>query len=164
MKSTLLLALVILAVGGGIWAVFVGPLRDPKAALGDFIGGKGRAEDQLTDPLVLAGPRVRPVVLAAIADPAMPRRRYALSYLGCVEYTPAIEALRRIASDDSEFDYFRADALEALWRLDQTEAEDLARQFQTRSDLLGQTASRLMTAGPSPDCRPWLAALIGRHD
>ena len=72
MKTVILIALVIFGIAGGIWAVLIGPLRDPKAALDDFLEGRGRAEGQLTDPLVLAGPRVRPALLAAVASRGCP--------------------------------------------------------------------------------------------
>lgn len=49
-----------------VWACTEGPLRSPEAAFQDFTKAKDRAEDQLTDPLELAGPRVRPFVHAAV--------------------------------------------------------------------------------------------------
>ncbi len=165
MKLIMFALVLLLVLLGGLWAFLQGPFRDPADAMRDFLDGRGRFEDQLTDPLVLAGPRVRPLVLSAIADREMKHRRYALSYLGCAGYAPAREPLRRILSDETERDYFRADALEALWRLDQTEGNALALACRSREDLLGQMAERLIDAGrPWAECRSWFAALTRRHE
>lgn len=159
----LLAALAAILIASGLWLFLEGPLRDPADAMGDFLGDHGRFEDQLTDPLVLAGPRVRPLVLSAVADREMKLRRYALFYLGCAGYSPARETLRRILSDETELDYFRADALEALWRVDLVEGNDLAQAYQSRGDFLGEKAKQLIAGGPLADCRSWWSALIHSH-
>lgn len=148
---------------GGLWAFLEGPLRSPGSALHDFMEGEGRFEDQLADPLVLGGPRVRPLVLASVSDREMKRRRYALSYLGCAGYAPARATLRRIVGDEKEFDYFRADALEALWRLDPGEGKALALDYRSREDFLAKTAEQLLESGPWAECRSWFAALVRRN-
>ncbi len=165
MKILLITILVLLLICCGAWAFVEGPLRDPHAAMNDFLESRERFEDQLTDPLVLAGPRVRPLVLSAVADREMKHRRYALAYLGCAGYTPAQERLRQIVNDETERDYFRADALESLWRLDHEEASTVAQALQSRQDFLGQTAVRIVEFGqPASECRSWFAALTRRHD
>lgn len=165
MKTTMLALVLLLVLLGGLWVFLQGPFQDPADAMRDFLDGRGRFEDQLTDPLVLAGPRVRPLVLSAIADREMKRRRYALSYLGCAGHALAREPLLRILSDETERDYFRADALEALWRLDRTEGHALALTYRSHEDLLGQTAERLISTGrPWADCRSWFAAFTRRHE
>jgi hypothetical protein len=165
MKILLPLTVLLLVLIGGLWVFLEGPLRDPDAAMRDFLKGEDRFEDQLTDPLVLAGPRVRPLITAAVVDREMKHRRYALAYLGCAGYAPAQEAIRRILTDDTERDYFRADALEALWRLDRNEGEALAQTYRTREDALGQMAVKLIETGsPWAECRSWIAALMRRHE
>ena len=160
------LSLSLLALAGLVlwWCVAVGPLRDPEAALADFHTARNRAEDQLTDPLVLAGPGVRPLVLAAIRDPESPRRRYAIGFLGCAGYERAASALREIIADGEEKNYYRADALVALWQLDPTEGLHLAKVYARQSDFLGETARRIVAGRPLIYCRSWLDAWLGRHD
>ena len=164
MRLALIVLAVLLALAGG-WVFLEGPLRDPADAMNDFLNGGDRFEDQLTDPVVLAGPRVRPLALSAVADREMKYRRYALAWLGCAYYKPARERLHQILYDESEKDYFRADALEALWRLDRDHGRELARTFLSREDFLGQTAVKLIETGqPWAECRSWVAALTARHD
>jgi hypothetical protein len=58
----------------------------------------------------------------------MPRRRYALSFLGEGNYSQALPALEAIALDETEKNYFRADALKAIYHLLPNRALELARQ------------------------------------
>jgi hypothetical protein len=145
------------------WARAVGPLRSPQDALDDFVRAEGRAEDQLTDPLVLAGPRVRPLVLAAVQDRHFRLRRYGIGYLGCAGYRPASPTFRTILHDESEEDYFRADALEALWSSDPKEGHALASAYSGRSDFLGQVARGILTGTRPNGCRSLTDALLHRH-
>src|SRR5438552_648446 len=127
-----------LIAGGGLaWSHIEGPLRDPRAALDDFYSDAGRAEDQLIDPLVLNGRRVVPLVIEAVKDRCMPRRRYAISFLGSGRYREAVPVLEGILGDSSEIDYFRADALEALFQIDTSRAKAIALGHQSRTDYLG---------------------------
>ena len=150
-------------IGSIAWARAKGPLRPPEEAFREFLQAEA-AEDQLTDPLVLAGPRVQPLVSAAIVDPALPRRRYAIGYLGCAGYKPAAPALRAIVLGESEHDYFRADALQALWQLDRAEGRKLASRYVGRPDHLGAVASGLLGGSWVPSCRTWLDAFFHNHD
>jgi len=149
-----------------LWARVEGPLRDPHAAWADFVAAKDRAEDQLTDPLVLAGPRVRPLVHTAVKDHNFPLRRYAINYLGCATYAPAAPTLRDILNDESERDYFRGDALEALWSIDHVEGLRLANGLATRAqaDFLGQVARGLLAGSWTQFCRGWGAAFLHTHE
>jgi HEAT repeat protein len=139
-------------------------LRDPDAAFADFMNATGRAEDQLVDPLVLAGPRVRPVVLTALQNPEFRLRRYAIEYLGCARYEPATSTLQGLLSDELQQDYLRADALTALWLMDAINRMHLARQYASRQDSLGSTARGLIDASTQPSCRSWIAAFLHRHN
>lgn len=162
MKVVSSVALALLA-GSGLWAWLIGPLRNPQAAFDDFLVGAGRAEDQLADPLILAGPRVRPLVLKAIDQKGLRYRRYAIAYLGCAHYRPSLEPLVRIAEEELEPDYIRADAVEALWRFAPDKAVVVSREVQGRPDFLGQTASKILATGDLAPCRSWWAAFLGRH-
>jgi hypothetical protein len=155
-----LLAIILLVT----WARAEGPLRSPDQAFDDFVRAEGRAEDQLTDPLVLAGPRVRPVVLAAVQDRGFKLRRYAIRYLGCTRYGRAAPVFKTIVEDQSEQDSFRADALEAIWSMNPDEGHVLATTYSSRSDLLGTLAKGLLSGEAPAKCRTLTDALLHRHE
>lgn len=145
------------------WLFTEGPLRNPDAAFADFESATNRAEDQLTDPLVLNGRRVAPLVLDAIADREMHLRRYAIGFLGCSRYEPSLPALRRILRDQAEKSYFRADALEAIYVIDPEEGRASARRHTSESGLLGDTARWIDEGSWQDNCRTWWQAFTGRH-
>ena len=148
MSRLLRLALLVVAIGLALpvaWPVgrlIWARLAPPEAVLAAFTRPDltETAEDQLTDPLILAGRRVVPAVLHAIEDPAMPLRRYAIDFLGDGAFPEARAALEGILADSVEGDYFRGDALEALYHIDVTRARQLAQRYHERSAYLGQTA------------------------
>lgn len=146
------------------WARAIGPLRSPQDAFADFAAATLRAEDQLTDPLVLAGPRVRPLVLESLKDRSFSLRRYAIAYLGCAGYRPALPRLRLLLDDETEADYLRADALEAIGAMDLSEGLLLARTYEARADFLGEAASSLRGGSWTPRCRSWADAFLGVHE
>jgi len=51
-----------------------------------------KAEDQLMDPLLLAGDDVVPLVIDELPDKEMRLRRYAIGFLGNGRHTPALPA------------------------------------------------------------------------
>src|SRR5262245_45882955 len=63
------------------------------------------AEDMLMDPLIVAGEKVVPLVIREIKNKEMPRRRYAIGFLGNGSYKQALPALEDIFQDLSEKDY-----------------------------------------------------------
>jgi hypothetical protein len=147
-----------------VWARAEGPLRSLEAAFQDFTKAKDRAEDQLTDPLVLAGPRVRPLAHAAVKDRSFPLRRYAIGYLGCAKYAAATTTFQAILNDESEKDYFRADALEALWSIDHANGLRLANEYSARADSLGHVARGLLVGTWPQSCRSWRDAFLHTHE
>ncbi|MFM8748508.1 hypothetical protein [Rhabdaerophilum sp.] len=68
---------------------------------------------------------VVPLVIAELPNRLMPKRRYAISFLGEGGYNEALSVLQAIARDKTELDYFRGDALVAISEIDL----DLARQI-----------------------------------
>jgi hypothetical protein len=146
------------------WARSEGPLRAPEAAFDDFVAAKDRAEDQLTDPLVLAGARVRPLVHEAIKDRTFRLRRYAIGYLGCARYEAAGPTFLAIVTDESEKDYFRGDALEAFWSIDRTDGSRVANEYSSRGDLLGKAARGLLAGSWPQSCRSWKDAFLHTHE
>ncbi len=158
----------IAAVFGGLalwWCWIEGPLRDPAAALADFHTGTDRAEDQLTDPLILNGRRVVPLVLAELPDKNMDKRRYAIGFLGVGGYAEALPALQGILSDESELNYFRADALEAIQLISPEDAKEVASRYVDADELLGDVAKNVV-AGHAPmyTDRSWWHAFLHWHD
>lgn len=146
------------------WAFDEGPFRNPQDALQDFLNARDRAEDQLMDPLILAGQRVVPLVIAEIQKKDMPQRRYAIGFLGNGHYSEALPVLEKILSDDSELFYFKADALEAIYQIEPNRALELARKYTAGQELLGRVA-RDIVAGHNPVHykRSYWEALLSVH-
>ena len=89
----------------------------PEAALAAFYGGEPRPECMQANPLRSEGQRVVPLLLRELPNKSMPRRRYAIGFLGEGRYEEALPALERILADLTEIDYFRADALLAIYAI-----------------------------------------------
>jgi hypothetical protein len=146
------------------WARAAGPLRNPDDALADFYEAHERAEDQLMDPLILAGSDVVPLVVEAVANREMQRRRYAIAFLGIARRAEAVPVLTQILRDESETYYFRSDALEALHRIDPSLAATIAPPYSEREDLLGQVASAIVSGSYTPGYdRSWWEAFRSVH-
>ena len=58
-------------------------------------------EETLTDPLIVAGDRVAPLVISEIRKTSMPNRRYAIAFLGKGRYHEALPTLLRIVEDET---------------------------------------------------------------
>ena len=108
----------------------------PEVALARFYANE-EPECTLKFPLYAGTPGVIPLVIQAIHDPEMPKRRYAISYLGEVGAADATDELLAILENDSEKDYFLADALEALQAIDPDRARELAPRYVAGPGLLG---------------------------
>jgi hypothetical protein len=120
-------------------------IPSPRTAIANFISfgtkpGDGATEDTLMDPLIVARGDVVPEVLAAVAHRKMPRRRYAIAFLGNSGRKDALPTLLRIMNDTSEEPVFRADALEAISVIDFAQGRRLANEFLGRLDYLGAVA------------------------
>ncbi len=134
---------------GSWWAVAEGPFRNPNEALKDFYEAKDRAEDQLMDPLILAGNRVVSLVINEIPNREMRLRRYAISFLGNGRYPEALPSLETILRDESEIHYFRADALQAIYQISDARAKELAPLYVNGHQLLGRVAKDIVS-GKNP--------------
>ena len=130
----------------------------------DFREAGGRAEDMLMDPLILNADLVKDRVIQDILNPKMDKRRYAIGFLGNERIAKAIPVLFQILSDESEKDYFRGDALESIWQIDQTQGRQLAEEYSSREDYLGMIAKGLLDGSHKPYERTKADARIGRHD
>lgn len=118
----------------------------------------------LMDPLILAGARVVPAVIDAVADRDMPNRRYAILFLGNGRYRDALPRLADIVDDETEPDYFRGDALSATYQIDRERGVALAREHARREDYLGRIARDIARGTHQPPKRSYLAAVLGIHN
>lgn len=152
-------------LGGGAFYL-LRPLADtPEEALHRFhFPSEVRAEDQIMDPLIVAGKKVVPLLLKEIQDKSMPQRRYGIAALGHLGDLSAVPALEGILKDPLEIDYFRCDALEAIALLDSDAARILAKEQTSSSvDCINQLVEALIN-GKLPTRRTYLQALVGWHE
>ncbi|WP_261844793.1 hypothetical protein [Aliamphritea ceti] len=114
-------------------------------AYADFQDTTDQAEDMLMDPLILAGDKVVPLVLKEVQSPDMKLRRYAIHFLGNGRYSEVLPVLESILANDSELDYFRADALASIFNIDRDLGLTLAGEYSTQPGFLGRQASEITT-------------------
>ena len=129
----------------------------PREALRQFHHPGEVAEDQLICPLVLAGTRACSAILDDVKKRHRPRFRYAMGALGSLHCSNAAPYLQAVMRNEKEEDWVRADALEALWQIEEWPPEDYARTLTGRGDTLGLT-SRMVLKGAWPFAMsPWQA-------
>ena len=132
--------------------------------MNDFLhNDSNRAEDMLMDPLILHADLVKDSVIEEVKNPKMPKRRYAISFLGVARLTNALPVLKIILSDTSEVDYFRADALESIYQISPEEGRQLAKRSRGETNSLGSIARRLLDGSHHPFERSLDDAKTGRH-
>lgn len=155
-----LLILIILPIGVAS-ACFSQP-SSPEEVLERFYHNEG-PEETLKDPLILAGDKVVPLVIERVSDKKMPRRRYAIAFLGNGSYTQALPVLHTILQDSSELDYFRSDALHSIYQIDAALGLKYAQSYRNESNDLGKVSQDLLSQKRLlPDRRTYLDALLGR--
>lgn len=138
--------------------------KSPETTLAEFYAYNG-AEDQLMDPLILAGEKVVPLVLEKIKNRNMPRRRYAIGFLGNGSYEQALPVLQEILQDDTEDVHFRADALQAIYEIDNQLGANYAKKYESHEDYFGRAARDMLETNSSlRERRSYWDALIRRHD
>jgi hypothetical protein len=76
--------------------------------------------------LVAVGKKMAPYIAEAIKDKNMYLRRYAIGALGYLKDKKTIPVLRGIFDNSNELDYFRGDALESVYIIDQELGKSLA--------------------------------------
>ena len=147
-----------------LWLFTVGPMRDPRSALQDFYEGEDRPEQQLCDPLILAGPRVVPLVIADLPKKGTPHRLYAIRFLGNGRYARALPALQQLLADDQEYLAFRVEAFRAIYQISPGRARQLAPFYGYGRDQLARVAADI-AAHRDPGCwtRTYWQALRHQH-
>jgi hypothetical protein len=146
-------------------ATLTGSNQDsPEDALKRFYDNDG-PEDTLMDPLILAGDRVVPFVLKEIKNKEMRRRRYAIGFLGNGSYKDALPVLEPILQDSSEEDFFRGDALQSIYMIDESRGRQLAENYKQQEDYLGQISQRVINGDSQlKKRRTYSDALSGKHE
>jgi hypothetical protein len=137
----------------------------PEEAIETFYA-EGRAEDQLMDPLILAGSDVIPLVEKELLNPNMPQRRYAIGALGNIGSQDALPILQNILGTRAEPDYIRCDALTAIALIDRDQGMQAADKFSKDAECLTELHEDLnhrYDAWRDSVRRTYLDALIGRH-
>jgi hypothetical protein len=129
----------------------------PREAVRQFHHQVGIAEDQLICPLVLAGPRACPAILADVKKRHGVRFGYAIAALGSLHCSNAAPYLQELMRNEKEADSLRSDALEALWQIEEWPPEDYARTLAERQDTLGMVARRVLKGGWPIAMSPWQA-------
>lgn len=150
MKSKLLLAVVLLGLFASVGAaeeVEYAPGGEKWAATWKTFYA-GDYEPELPEPLMKAGPTMVPVILEAIDHPDMKMRRYAISALGYLKDESAIAPLTAIVEDEGEEDWFRGDALVAVYQVNQDEGTKLAEKFKGQGDVLKQSSEWVLAKEP----------------
>lgn len=128
-----------------VYAFSLGP--SPRKTLQEF-KTREAPESALMAPLLEADPKdMAPVVIAEIPTKTMVRRSYAIAYLGRIKSRAALPALETILFDRQEKDYFRADALKAIRKIDPPRAKQHAARYLELSDALGQAARKILGGG-----------------
>jgi len=96
--------------------------------------------------LLRAGKAIVPYLVEEIQKKDMPKRRYAIGALGKIGDRRALPVLVKILGDRSELEYFRSDALRAIWHIDKKQGEELAKKYAGESIDI-DTASQLLREG-----------------
>ena len=124
----------------------------------------GPAEDMLIDPLILAGRGVVPLVIAEVRKRDMPKRGYAIHFLGNGRYRAALPVLECIVRDETEHELSRSDALRAIYHIDRSLGRRYADRYQARDAPLGVAARAIGAGRLRVRRRTYLEAVLGHHD
>lgn len=140
--------------------------QSPEEAYRRFVDPERQvAEDQIMDPLILAGKDVVPIVLRQVENAHMPRRRYAIGFLGNVGAIEALPALKRILTNKAERDYIRGDALRAVAMIDLDQGKTLAQGYASDEEYMGYIAKMIIAEDADLlQRRSYSDALLSRHD
>lgn len=162
--SLFLIFLFVLALTSGCNNDFTNKHSTADEVMQDFYDAKDRAEDMLMDPLIVNSDLVKHRVIEEIKNKSMDKRRYAIGYLGNEKIKEALLTLIVILDDESEIDYFRADALESIYQINKKEGLSKAEKYTKKVDLLGQTAKTIMDGAYTPNIRSLREARNGVHN
>jgi len=148
--SLILIPVAILFLLPALWVLkTVSPWSSAEDILGKFYQSDG-PEACNADILILNKHKMLPVICEKIKDKNMPKRRYAISFLGNEQYAKAEQVLLQILSDETEQEYYRGDALLALYMIDTADGNKYAEKYRNRTDYLGYIAELVLNKKPVP--------------
>ncbi len=115
------------------------PRGSVREAAGGFIDARIReaARDITVEKL--------PVLLEIVADKDAPRRRETIQMLGVAGFSEALPALEAVLNDDSEKDFIRAEALLAIFSIDDERARSYAEQYREEISQIGRVAEDILS-------------------
>ncbi|WP_146204342.1 hypothetical protein [Massilia glaciei] len=140
--------------------------KNPELALKSFYE-REVAEDQMMDPLILAGEPVVSLLAKEVENPNMLHRRYAIGALGNLKSKAALPTLEKLSRTSSEHQIMRCDSLVAIGMIDHAEGLRVAASIESERlqclwDVVGHhTYSSWLKSGAPR--RTYLAALLGWH-
>lgn len=145
-----------------LWMVATKPWQSPEQVLEQFYAHSA-PEVALMDPLILRGKAVISIVISKVGTPDMPRRRYAIGFLGNERSIEAVPVLAKILEEEHERDHVRADALIAIYQIDRQRGLALAKAYASREDGLGRMSQQILRApSAAANHRSYIDALLGR--
>lgn len=118
-------------------------------------------EGAMTDPLIVAGDEVVPLVIEAVKNKDMVKRPQAISFLGNSGDREAIPVLESIINDKS--DELRDWALGAIYQIDNELGKEIARKFEKEEGALGSLARSIITSKYYRVKRTYAEALISYY-
>lgn len=138
--------------------------RSPRQIMDKFALNEVPEVQQL-DVLILSGKKVYPLVLEDVKVKTTKKRRYLIYFLGYIGTEEAIDILKSIATDRSEADEFRIDALRALEMIDPSMSKSLANQMiDSESETNGFVTTFLKGSYRTFRKRNFWDAILGRGD
>lgn len=152
------LAIVLAAVGVVVWSRVP---RSAEDAMRRFYDTSDKAEAELMDPLILAGPKVVPVLSHEVQSKNMPGRRYAVLALGHIGDRRAYETLKTMLDDSNEVPYIRRDALDAIALIDPAAGREEAKRHRNSEIADLAQASRGLLSGQRLRRKTFVSTLIG---
>src|SRR5690625_4272391 len=105
-------------------------------------------EPDLAGPLVKQGTAMVPAICEAVKHKNMKQRRYAIEALGKIGSAQALPVLTAILENQTEKNYFRADALESIYQINQKLGQRYAEQYQHAGGLLQKIAEAVLKRAP----------------
>jgi len=101
-------------------------------------------EPELDDPLIDAGKKMTSTICDAIKHLDMKQRRYAIGALGFIGDRQALPTLEIILKNEKEKDYFRGDALHAIYQIDERLGASYAKEFITENEYLKMMGNAIL--------------------
>ena len=135
----------------------------PEHILNRFYTEEDLAVDQVMDSLILAGPKMTPLLEREIQKREIQRRRHAITALGHLGNNNSIPILEQLLQDKGEKESFRAAALLAIASIDLSYAQKIAPQYLNDSRYVAECAYEVITDPTSLYKRSYWDALFHRH-